>query len=351
MNFVSLEKEGGEVQSDLVFSKDFDLASAVKNGYALGSSKNSGDVAVLFRQKIVNAFAMAVEMPWPPTATYLENAGNQIPESLCNFLRVLISGKDVHVSNKTERLVSSIGQDIYRVVTAGQWKQPKHILVCMTLRHLFRSTQLNIMMNKLGHAESYSFALELETALAVALEEASGLLTLQIARNPTGPFLFHSDSDNFDQFINDLSGSGSVHTSHGIMMQNIQQEEGPVEPLIPTVAKTGACSLAPADSESLPPCFVNQRSSPQLSIGSDLSMSNSFVKNLTWCIIRLLGGMERQCVPGWAGFISETGQEPENLTKIDYYPVVHHSITENNTVQECLRMSKQRLMKLDRNTA
>ena len=73
-------------------------------------------------------------------------------------------------------------------------------------------------MNKLGHAESYSFSLELETALAVALEEASTLLTPQIIKNPTGPSIFHSDFDNFDQFVNDLSGSGSIHTTHGIML-------------------------------------------------------------------------------------------------------------------------------------
>jgi hypothetical protein len=38
------------------------------------------------------------------------------------------------------------------------------------------------------------------------------------------PSLFHSDFDNFDQFVNDLSGSGSIYTSHGIMLQNIPSE-------------------------------------------------------------------------------------------------------------------------------
>ena len=30
-----------------------------------------------------------------------------------------------------------------------------------------------------------------------------------------------SDFDNFDEFINDLSGAGSVHLTRGIMMQEI----------------------------------------------------------------------------------------------------------------------------------
>ena len=75
-------------------------------------------------------------------------------------------------------------------------------------------------MNKLGHAESYSFSLELETALA----EAHTILTLQIIRSSHCPSLFHRDFDNFDQFVNDLSGAGLIHTCHGIMLQNIPCE-------------------------------------------------------------------------------------------------------------------------------
>ena len=117
------------------------------------------------------------------------------------------------------------GQDICRAATRGEWKLPKHVLVCMTLHHLLRSAQLNTLMNRLGHAESYSFSLELETALATALEEASSVLTPHIVRNPAGPSLFHSDFDNFDQYVNDLAGSGSVHTAHGIMLQNVRKDE------------------------------------------------------------------------------------------------------------------------------
>ena len=79
-------------------------------------------------------------------------------------------------------------------------------------------------MNKLGHSESYPFSLELETALAEALEKAHTILTLQIIRSPHCPSFFHSDFDNFDLFVNDLSGAGLIHTSHGIMLQNIPCE-------------------------------------------------------------------------------------------------------------------------------
>ena len=79
-------------------------------------------------------------------------------------------------------------------------------------------------MNKLDHSESYSFSLELETALAEALEEAHTILTPQIIRNPHRSSLFRSDFDNFDQLVNDISGASSIHTCHRIMSQNIPPE-------------------------------------------------------------------------------------------------------------------------------
>ena len=78
-------------------------------------------------------------------------------------------------------------------------------------------------MNRLGHAESYAFTLELETALAkTALDQASGVLPTQIVRNPAAPSTFHSDIDNYDQFIDEQSGGGSTHTGHGRMLQELE---------------------------------------------------------------------------------------------------------------------------------
>ncbi|MFV0264335.1 MAG: hypothetical protein ACK5JN_18200, partial [Kluyvera sp.] len=116
-------------------------------------------------------------------------------------------------------------------------------------------------MNKLGRAESYSFGLELETALATALEEASSLLTAQIIRNPSVPSLFHSDFDNFDQYINDISGSGSGHVTHSIMLQNIPSLLGSAHDdhsVIPVVPKTGTRSLKTLPDDSLPPRYISE---------------------------------------------------------------------------------------------
>ena len=150
---------------------------------------------------------------------------NLAPNDLQLFLRILISGKaEGSKSERTELLVLSIVQNRCRPTTKGQWSPPKHILLRMTLGRLFRSVKLNVLMNKLGHSESYSFSLELETALAETLEETHTILTPQAIRNPHCPSLFRSDFDNFDQLVNGISGASLIHTCHRITLQNIPSE-------------------------------------------------------------------------------------------------------------------------------
>ena len=109
---------------------------------------------------------------------------NPPPNDLQLFLRILINGKaERSESERIELLDLSIGQDLCRTATKGQWSLPKHILLCMTLGHLSRSVKLSMVMNQLGHSESYSFSLELETALAEALEEAHTILTPHVIQN------------------------------------------------------------------------------------------------------------------------------------------------------------------------
>ena len=60
-------------------------------------------------------------------------------------------------------LVFSIGQSLCCAVSEGEWKLTKHVLLCVSVRHLFRSKQLTTILHSIGHSESYDFGLELET--------------------------------------------------------------------------------------------------------------------------------------------------------------------------------------------
>lgn len=200
----------------------------------------------------------------------------------------------------------------------------------------------------MGHSENYSFSLELETALAQAVDETSSLLSTQIIRSPDAPSVFHSEFDNFDQLLNNLTGMDSIHTAHGIMMQDTEgrpEDHGGTCVEMPSVTrntKTKQRSLDLPTAGCLPDCYMAQRKSPQMAVerltypDGEGALQDARNCHFLWVLIRMKCCASQQ-VPGWTGFISMTGQKPETLTTIDYYPVIASPITDYRTVQECLR--------------
>jgi len=356
LRFARLAKKG-QYQTYLVYSSAIDVETAVIHAFTLGQGNPLKEVAQSLRSIILDAFKESSTLPWPPTAHQLARNSNVVPDELTMFLRYLFTGTSASkTTSKVARLIGSIGQDICRASTNGQWKLPKHILICMTLRHLFRSAELITMMNRFGHSENYSFSLELETALAVALQQTSSLLSTQIIRSPSVPSVFHSDFDNFDQFVNELTGAGSIHTAHGIMIQDVEGiESGGSTPDIPSVVRSGERSLKTHQDDSLPECYVTQRRSPSYHISrwvipdAEEAMQESRRRSLVWILIRLHSCSTNQEVPSLGGFISVTGVMPSQLSTIDYYPVINHPITDHTTVQECLRYSEAATQEVGQN--
>ncbi len=73
-----------------------------------------------------------------PTADELDKrAKEEVPEELKRFLNLVLSGSgpEVEKTERMYRLVYSIGEDLCRAVSNGQWKLSKHMLLCTTVRH------------------------------------------------------------------------------------------------------------------------------------------------------------------------------------------------------------------------
>ena len=121
-------------------------------------------------------------------------------------------------------------------------------------------------MNKLGHSTNYSFVSELKTAIAKRIHQSLTLLSPLIIRNPSCQSLFHSDFDNFDKFLNELTGSGSVHIAHGIMLQELLplpgENTGGFQPDLTSMEKRGEQSATFGLQETLlrVPCFQKKES-------------------------------------------------------------------------------------------
>ena len=97
---------------------------------------------------------------------------------------------------RVNRAILSIGQDVCRAVCNGEWKLPKHVLLCVTLLRL---------LNRLGHCENDTFAAEIEVAMTKTLDETSSHLTNGIVNK-----VFHSEWDDFNQRLSGIHRNSSV---------------------------------------------------------------------------------------------------------------------------------------------
>ena len=147
----------GKFECQIVYSKNMELEKAVQSAFILGSKDIMTESANVLRNVIVKAFEESDETRWPPSVESLETASDTIPIELQNFLKSVLFENSENLSISSNRIVDSISQDICRAATNGSWKLPKHVLLAMTLRHLYRSKQLTTLLNRFGHCESHAF--------------------------------------------------------------------------------------------------------------------------------------------------------------------------------------------------
>ena len=347
LSFCQLSESGPQYHGYIIYNSSMSIDDAIRKAYVLGSCNIIKDSGIQLNGIINKSFKEDNELKWPPNVLDLE-CNAKIPTELEMFLSLLFTKDTVSKTPKIQRLIISIGQDICRAATSGEWKLPKHILLSMTLRHLYRSEQLVTILNRMGHCENYCYTLEMETALAKAIAETSTLLSTQIIRAPESRSVFHSEFDNFDQLLNSITGKDSVHTAHGIMLQEIagpSKSHTGLRVEMSSIERTKERSLHLTATE-LPECYMTVRQNPKLTInqrtypGGEESFHEASLKQMLWILARMNGQSTQKLIPGISGFLSTTGKTPDSLTSIDYYPVIASPITEYRTVQECLRYAE-----------
>ncbi|KAK2561691.1 hypothetical protein P5673_015048 [Acropora cervicornis] len=122
------------------------------------------------------------------------------------------------VSAEVRRLVLSLAQDLIHYVSRGRIKTPKHVTLPLTVKSLTGNAELVTILNRFGHALSYSQIEELETALAEKerAKEQHGII-VPSACSMGVPAVFCWD--NNDLLEETLSGKGTTHCTNGIVIQ------------------------------------------------------------------------------------------------------------------------------------
>lgn len=104
-------------------------------------------------------------------------------------------------------------------MSSGRIKTAKHITLGMTLKSLTSSRKELNIINSYGHCCSYTTLEELETEATYYAASRSQICPHDIVRKPnlsTGVAF-----NNFDRFVDTLTGKDTLHDTVGIIFQDI----------------------------------------------------------------------------------------------------------------------------------
>ena len=143
----------------------------------------------------------------------------KVPEMLQQFLKYVICGPDPRRNNSIikNRRIESICQDVIFATTSGLKIPSKHLQVGLVMKSLTGSKKAVEILNRLGHSVSYNTVEELETELTFTATKENLL-------SPDGMSLSSDKAtglafDNYDCFVETLSGKDTLHDTVGIAYQ------------------------------------------------------------------------------------------------------------------------------------
>ena len=230
------------------------------------------------------------------------------------------------------------------------------MLLCTTLRHLYRNKQLTNILSRLGHCETYDFGLELETALAKALDDVSTSLTPQII-TCEGNDVFHLEWDNLNKITTNIHGSNMVNSTGGIMIQEVKCGFDITSQYrtLPLYKRSKTRSLKVGTPETLAHVHLYSRVGPTFPEGAVFTPPTINSEVYSKCLqeyrvrslARVVGSSgEKQIVPGFGGFISATGAKHSQKSTIDYFTPINQPFTEYSTIKELLKQSEDATMEV-----
>jgi len=333
-------------KSELVYSSAIDIGEAVECAFDASASNTAllSKAAVLLSNSINTAFSTSQSISWPPSVNDLQTVSP--PTVLTEFLCKVIAGPNIPKHKYTEKITQvaeSLSEDLCYAATRGKWAMPKHTQLALSLHHLTGSAEVITLLNRFGHCQSYSKLLELETAMAHAIQASDSVLPSNISQS--GNLVTHTCWDNFDLNEETPSGSGTTHTTHGIVIQELSPTCSPhmCDPVECPKSKSRSFQYVPP---SIEPVVLGKKMEPNLTVKTTLSYDegvSSFLssRGLMWVVAHSFFNSQAS-VPDWSGWLSKTSElnPSHQQSNIGYLRPILQPITQAATVQQCLLTSQ-----------
>ena len=209
-----------------------------------------------------------------------------------------------------------------------------------------------MIINRLGHCESYNFCLEFEIALDASLANNSTHITPNILVGERNS-VFHVEWDNLNKMLTNIHGNSIVNSTGGIMIQEVKsdyvadktqssRESNPQTSSLDLLLDSNTDDLQPVHIATRKDSSFPKEASFLPPVANDVEEYDLALKRYrTWIFARILGGGEHeQSVLGFSGFTSATGIKPERKSTIEYFVPIDHPFTSYATIRELLKRSE-----------
>lgn len=155
---------------------------------------------------------------------------NSVPQLLSYLLECIVCGDNKSISRTRHDLkkasrelkLFSLSQDIIYAVSNGNVKTSKHVTLGMALKSLSSSRKIVDLLNKYGNCCSYNVIEELETEITFSSTKQNQLCSEDII--PTDDLCTGIAFDNFNRFVETLTGKNTLHDTVGVIYQNVSSD-------------------------------------------------------------------------------------------------------------------------------
>ena len=211
------QKKEGNIE--YVYSADVPVEQDERSWFFLSDNEKVKKIAKMIKTKIDSCDSPFTS--WPPNSNEICSKNVIIPELLETFLKTLFTNSSIF-SQRIERLVRSIGQDIVYNSTRGKLKTIKHVQLGILTKRKTGSKFLINCLNRLGHSMSYDEVNSVETAFAVVQSKEKNFQSY-VPNNVQPSTFITFVYDNCDHNAETLHGI-SMHCTNGIIIQKSDVE-------------------------------------------------------------------------------------------------------------------------------
>ena len=209
---------GNIKRGNIVYSSETAAEDAIRYVCDSKDEIKMRDVAFRLRKSILAE--LRTPLPEDVTLEHVLKGEIEIPDDLALFLTYLISGPDSRrgETESRSRRIKSIAQDLIFSVTGGVAKPAKHLILGLALKKLTSSRKLIDILNALGCISNCHLleALETELTMQQAIAGNHTPHDMKLLPLPSGLAF-----DNYDRYVETLSGKHTLHDTVGIMYQNV----------------------------------------------------------------------------------------------------------------------------------